>query len=69
MDDIAGAVNINKPYKLEFVFPGKLETLGITTPINNTTYQFDVIMESGVAVFSLGGITTLDLRFKVNYGE
>jgi hypothetical protein len=69
IDDIAGQVGIEKPYQLEFVFPGKLSELGITSPMTNTTYSYRVLLESGVAVFSLGGITTLDLRFKVKYGE
>jgi len=69
MGDILGVVGIDKPYKLRFSYIFKYIEAGVTSPIPNTYYEFDVLLESGVAVFSLGGITTLDLRFKVKYGE
>lgn len=69
MDDIAGQVGVDKPYRLEFMFPGKLNQLGIPTALPDTTYSYVVLLESGIATFSLGGITAMELRFKVKYGE
>lgn len=69
MNDILGGVGIDKPYKLRFSYISEYLSAGLTSPIPSTFYEFEVLLESGVAVFSLGGITTLDLRFKVKYGE
>lgn len=69
VDDIMGDTSIEKSYDLQISYPNELKQLGIATPMVNKTYTYRVVLESGVIVFSLGGITSLDLRFKVKYGE
>ena len=69
INDIMGDETIEKSYDLRISYPNGLIALGIPTPMTSKTYDFRVVMESGVLVFSLGGITSLDVRFKVKYGE